>query len=92
VAVVIKADTRPSMAAGVTTWRKVVELMTHKTGPAPIKKKPSAASTIAGGHTVSIITREAASPLRGPMTMVTSNGRSRINRGASTAALTMPRP
>ena len=92
VAVVISADTRPSMAAGVTTWRNVVELMTHKTGPAPIRKKLSVASTIDGIHKVSTITREAASPLMGPMTMLTPNGSRRISHGASRAAPTMPTP
>jgi hypothetical protein len=37
-AVVIGADTRPSIAAGVTTWRNAVELTTPRIGPAPIRK------------------------------------------------------
>ena len=30
--------TRPIMARGVTVWRKVVEVMTHRIGPAPYMK------------------------------------------------------
>jgi hypothetical protein len=39
VAVVTSSDTRPSIAAGVMTWCNVVELITHRIGPARIRKK-----------------------------------------------------
>ncbi len=38
------ADTRPSSDGGVTAWRRVVVLITHRIGPAPSRKKLLAAS------------------------------------------------
>ena len=39
VAVRITADTRPSMALGVTAWRSVVVAMVQRMGPAPNRKR-----------------------------------------------------
>jgi hypothetical protein len=43
------------MARGVTVWRKVVEVMVQMIGPAPKKKKDSAASQPCGQNKVKAI-------------------------------------
>ena len=60
------AETRPSRRGGVTDWRSVVVLITHRIGPAPSRKKPRPASNGVGKTVVSAITAEATKPVTGP--------------------------
>src|SRR5258706_599074 len=60
------AETRPSSAAGVTVWRSVVVLITHRIGPAPKRKNAAAASTPEGAHKVSTSSIDARKPQIGP--------------------------
>src|SRR3954451_25309367 len=85
-------DTRPSISPGVTACRSVVVLIVQSSGPAPIKKKLSAASPGDGIQIVSTITSAEASPASGPITTTLPNGNNREMRGASSAATTIPIP
>ncbi len=86
------AETRPSSAGGVTVWRSVVVLITHRIGPAPMRKKLAPASSADGSQIVSTIRRAAVRPASGPMAMTVPNGSARLMRPASSAPATMPRP
>src|SRR5712691_3948405 len=86
------AETRPSSARGVTVWRSVAVLITHTIGPAPTRKKLSAASTGDGVQIVVNITRAAAKPAMGPSAITRPNGSTRMRRGDASAPTIMPTP
>ena len=86
------ADTRPRSRSGVTIWRSVVVLIVHMIGPTPIRKKLSPASAGVGIQSVDIMTRAAASPAMGPITITMQNGSARIAWPASSAPTTIPTP
>src|SRR6478735_1497000 len=86
------ADTRPSRLGGVTDWRSVVVLITHRIGPAPSRKKPRPASSGVGKIVVSAITPEATKPVTGPSPITVPNGSQRMTRVADSAPTTMPTP
>jgi hypothetical protein len=65
------ADTRPSRCNGVAVCRSEIVLITHRMGPTPIRKKPSAASRNKGAQMVRTITSAATSPATGPIATTT---------------------
>ncbi|CAM5207528.1 hypothetical protein BTHI11S_03247 [Bosea thiooxidans] len=92
VAVMISAETRPSIACGVTAWRSVMVVIDHRIGPAPNRKKLSPASRTVGNHRVRSMTRAAQKPPSGPITIIAPKGRRRDKAGAIQAPATMPAP
>jgi hypothetical protein len=86
------AETRPRSRGGVTDWRKVVVLITHRIGPTPSRKKLNPASHGDGMTVVSAITPAATKPVTGPSPITAPNGIRRITRVASSAPTTMPTP
>src|SRR5882724_2230283 len=86
------AETRPNSRGGVTDWRKVVVLITHRIGPAPSRKKLRPASRGDGTNVVSAMTAAAAKPVTGPSPITVPNGNRRITRVAESAPATMPTP
>ena len=63
------AETRPSIAPGVTVCRRVVVLITQRIGPTPIRKKLDAASGKVGIQIVKTMTSAATSPISGQATL-----------------------
>src|SRR3954465_2256218 len=86
------ADTRPSSRGGVTDWRKVVVLITHRIGPAPSRKKLKPANAGLGSNVVSAIMLAATNPVTGPSPITTPNGRRLMTRAAGNAPRTTPTP
>jgi len=86
------ADTRPSMALGVTAWRSVVVAMVHRMGPAPNRKNAAPASRPEGQARVPSMSAAAASAASGPAAITPPKGRRRARRGAASAPATMPAP
>src|SRR6266850_5763754 len=86
------AETRPSSDGGGTDCRNVVVEITHRIGPAPSRKKLSAASHGEGMKIVSTITLAAAKPATGPSPITVPNAKRRITRVAASAPTTMPAP
>ena len=86
------ADTRPSIAPGVTVWRSVVEVMVQTIGPKPKRKKDSPASRPCGQRSVATIVAIATTDTSGPSRMARPKLRRATRRGASSAPTTMPAP
>src|ERR1700732_4055733 len=86
------AETRPSSRGGVTDWRSVVVLITHRIGPTPSRKKLRPASAGEGMSVVSAITAAATKPVTGPSAITVPNASHRIARVARSAPTTMPTP
>ena len=80
------------MALGVTAWRSVVVAMVQRMGPAPNRKKASAASADEGRARVSSIRPLASSAHSGPAAISAPKLSRRARRGASSAPASMPRP
>ena len=85
-------ETRPSMAWGVTCWRKVVVLMDQTMGPEPSRKKHSAARAALGHSKVAARHAAAANPATGPSCTARPKGRAAIKRGLASAPASMPAP
>ena len=86
------ADTRPSIAPGVTVWRSVVEVMVQTIGPKPKSRNDSPAMAPLGQANVATITPIAATDTSGPNTIAGPKLRRATIRGASSAPATMPPP
>ncbi len=86
------ADTRPSMAPGVTVWRNVVEVITQIIGPTPNRKKATAANTPLGNASVATIVSAASTEITGPSWIARPNGSRATTRDVSSAPTIMPTP
>ena len=86
------ADTRPSIAPGVTVWRSVVEVMVQMIGPKPKRKNDAPASAPRGQASVATIVAMAATDTSGPSRIAWPKLRRATMRGASSAPATMPLP
>ena len=86
------AETRPSIAPGVSVWRKVVEVMVQTVAMNPNRKNDSAASAPCGHSSVATMVAEASTDSSGPSRMAWPKFNAAIRREASSAALTMPAP
>src|SRR5581483_11397890 len=84
------AETRPSRRGGVTDWRSVVVLITHRIGPAPSRKKLRPARIGVAITVVIAITPAETRPAIGPRPITTPNEIDRMTRVANNAPTTMP--
>ena len=86
------ADTRPSMALGVTVCRSVVDVMVQMMGPAPNRKNDRPANVAVGKASVATMVSAARTETAGPNWMARPKGRAATTRGARSAPSTMPTP
>src|ERR1700712_4440017 len=85
-------DTRPSIAEGVTVWRKVVDVIVHRIGPAPNRKNDAPATRPLGNAMVPTIVSPATTETAGPTSTAWPNDMRANTNLAPSAPTTMPMP
>ncbi len=86
VAVMIKAETRPSIALGVTACLNVIVEIVQMIGPTPNRKKLAPTSWMEGTQRVASITLAAQRPANGPSRINVPNETRRAMQGTGVIA------